>query len=331
MNLTFKISTLPALSLSRLHFRPARRGGPLATLPGMQPDRVTQQDLIRWAEAFETLRERGELAGGKVFFANLGALAAFGPRAQFARNLFAAGGIASIGEEAPYPSREAMIDAFENSGARVAVICGADAAYAEEAENAAQRLKAARCDWVMLAGKPGEREHVLRTCDLGFGHRLMMDHIVPGGVSVDLMPEAVGALRALAGEIGHRQRPHQHHLRRTLGARRCRRRDRPGPHQSRGAWRRPPRGRARCDAARLTVMHSGYGPAARAQRSHVRNRTTTDTPRHASSHVRGRGPQLPTHRTLAGSPDLALDHRPCRTTALAAGIVVGSPVVTGGS
>ncbi|HCK83140.1 MAG TPA: hypothetical protein DHW63_01035 [Hyphomonadaceae bacterium] len=117
---------------------------------------------IRWAEPFEILREHGELAGGKVFFANLGTLAAFSPRAQFARNLFAAGGIASIGEEAPYPSREAMIDTFESSGARVAVICGADAAYAEEAENAAQRLKAARCDWVVLAGKPGEREHVLR-------------------------------------------------------------------------------------------------------------------------------------------------------------------------
>ncbi len=116
---------------------------------------------IRWAAPFEALRERGERAGGKVFCANLGDLAAFGPRAQFTRNLLAAGGIGAIGEEEALPSREAMIAAFEKSGARVAVICGGDAAYAEAAENAAQRLKAARCDWVVLAGKPGEREAAL--------------------------------------------------------------------------------------------------------------------------------------------------------------------------
>jgi methylmalonyl-CoA mutase len=89
----------------------------------------------------------------------LGPLAAFGPRAQFARNLFAAGGVGAIGEEEEYATRDAMIDAFRRSKARVAVICGADATYAEEAAvNAAQRLKAVGADWVVLAGKPGEHE-----------------------------------------------------------------------------------------------------------------------------------------------------------------------------
>ena len=32
----------------------------------------------------------------------------------------------------------------------------------EKAENAAQRLKAAGADWVLLAGKPGDRESALR-------------------------------------------------------------------------------------------------------------------------------------------------------------------------
>src|SRR5690606_1731990 len=91
-----------------------------------------------------------------IFFATLGPLAQFGPRAQFARNLFAAGGIAAAGEEEEYASRDAMIDAFRAQSARVAVICGADAAYAEAAENAAQRLKAAGADWIVLAGKPGD-------------------------------------------------------------------------------------------------------------------------------------------------------------------------------
>jgi len=132
---------------------------------------------IRWAAPFEALRERAasyrrlpasqensrlEAGGTKIFFATLGALAAFGPGAQFARNLFAVGGIDSVGEEEAYASRQAMVDAFEKCGTRVAVICGADAAYAEQAENAAQRLKAARCDWLILAGKPGEHEAALR-------------------------------------------------------------------------------------------------------------------------------------------------------------------------
>lgn len=120
---------------------------------------------IRWAAPFEALRDRAEAKAPRpaVFFANLGALAQFGPRAQFARNLFAAGGIGSFGEETPYASRDAMIEALRGQNARVAVICGADAAYAEHGENAAQRLKAGGADWVILAGKPGEMESALRT------------------------------------------------------------------------------------------------------------------------------------------------------------------------
>jgi methylmalonyl-CoA mutase len=40
----------------------------------------------------------------------------------------------------------------------VAVIAGTDSCYAEQAENAAQRLKAAGATWLVMAGKPGERE-----------------------------------------------------------------------------------------------------------------------------------------------------------------------------
>lgn len=119
---------------------------------------------IRWAEPFEKLRDRAEAMSPRpaVFFATLGALAQFGPRAQWARNLFGAGGVGAIGEEEAYPSMEALIDAFRASRARVAVIAGADAHYAEYAENCAQRLKAAGADWVLLAGKPGESEAKLR-------------------------------------------------------------------------------------------------------------------------------------------------------------------------
>jgi methylmalonyl-CoA mutase len=120
-------------------------------------------DPIRWAEPFETLRAKAEAWGApRVFFANLATLAEFGPRAQWARNLFAAGGVSSIGPEEAHSSMETLIDAFRMTKARTAVITGADASYSEHAENAAQRLKAAGGDWVVLAGKPGERETALR-------------------------------------------------------------------------------------------------------------------------------------------------------------------------
>jgi Ni,Fe-hydrogenase III large subunit len=45
------------------------------------------------------------------------------------------------------------------------------------------------------------RERVLRFAALAFGHRLMMDAIVPGGVTVDLADRSAMALRALLGEI----------------------------------------------------------------------------------------------------------------------------------
>ncbi len=146
---------------------------------------------VRWAEAFERLRDWGEARKPRpaIFFATLGPLAQFGPRAQFARNLFAAGGIASVGEEEEYVSRDQMIDAFRTQAARVAVISGTDAAYAEEAENAAQRLKAAGAHWIVLAGKPGESEAKLRAAGV--------DQFVYTGQDVVLeletLQEALGA------------------------------------------------------------------------------------------------------------------------------------------
>jgi Ni,Fe-hydrogenase III large subunit len=41
------------------------------------------------------------------------------------------------------------------------------------------------------------REQVLRASDLCFGHRLMMDRVVPGGVAVDMAKEGVSALGRL--------------------------------------------------------------------------------------------------------------------------------------
>ncbi len=45
------------------------------------------------------------------------------------------------------------------------------------------------------------REHALRACAIAFGHRLMMDRIVPGGVTVDLQPAGCAAILALIRQL----------------------------------------------------------------------------------------------------------------------------------
>ena len=47
------------------------------------------------------------------------------------------------------------------------------------------------------------RERVLRAADSCFGHRLMMDRVIPGGVAVDIPTEGAGHIRALIAEIGN--------------------------------------------------------------------------------------------------------------------------------
>ena len=48
------------------------------------------------------------------------------------------------------------------------------------------------------------REQVLRAADRGFGHRLMRDVIVPGGVAQDLDPDGAAAITALVAEARRR-------------------------------------------------------------------------------------------------------------------------------
>ncbi len=54
---------------------------------------------------------------------------------------------------------------------------------------------------IMLAHCGMLRERVLRTAASCFGHRLMMDCIVPGGVAADLRPDGASGIRMLIDEI----------------------------------------------------------------------------------------------------------------------------------
>lgn len=55
---------------------------------------------------------------------------------------------------------------------------------------------------LMLANCAVLRERVLRAADAAFGHRLMMDCVVPGGVAVDLAPKAQRELEKLIKRLG---------------------------------------------------------------------------------------------------------------------------------
>jgi methylmalonyl-CoA mutase len=118
----------------------------------------------RVAEPFEALRDAAdavfERSGERpaVFLANLGATAEYDARARWARNLFAAGGIAALADEG-FDSPEAAAQAFRASGARVACLCGSDRAYEEMGAAAAKALRAAGAVRVCIAGKRGELEN----------------------------------------------------------------------------------------------------------------------------------------------------------------------------
>jgi len=103
----------------------------------------------------------------------------------------------------------------------IAFACAVEAALEIEAPRRAVWLRALMAELERLANHFGDigaicndaafalmhahcgilRERVLRAADLCFGHRLMRDRVVPGGVAVDLAGQGIGSLRALIEEI----------------------------------------------------------------------------------------------------------------------------------
>jgi methylmalonyl-CoA mutase len=121
---------------------------------------------IRLAEPYERLRDRADDrlartgARPRVFLANIGTAAEFAARANFAKNLFQAGGI-----EAPsnkeFATEEEMIKAFMASGTKLACLCSSDDVYGREAAATVRALRSVGAV-VWLAGKPANSEDELR-------------------------------------------------------------------------------------------------------------------------------------------------------------------------
>lgn len=130
---------------------------------------------ISVAEPFETLRDRSEAhldkAGARpsIFLATLGPLAEHTARADFARNLFAAGGIEAKAAPVPPESASELAAAFAASGCKIAVLCGADKRYAEAAVDAAKAVKDKGAAAVWIAGKHdanGVDRQIFMGCDV---------------------------------------------------------------------------------------------------------------------------------------------------------------------
>ena len=120
---------------------------------------------MRLAEPFEALRDASDRlfartgARPKIFLANLGAPADFTPRATFAKNFFAAGGIEAVGDDG-VASRDDLLAKFRSAGTKLACLCSSDEVYAREAVAAARALRDAGAA-VWLAGRPGALEAAL--------------------------------------------------------------------------------------------------------------------------------------------------------------------------
>jgi methylmalonyl-CoA mutase len=120
---------------------------------------------VRLSEPFETLRDASDAilartgARPRIFLANLGSVSDFGARANFASNLFEAGGIEAL-TNAGFRDRGEMIAAFRACGAKLACLCSSDEIYAREGIAAAQELRAAGAA-LWMAGEPGEMEAAL--------------------------------------------------------------------------------------------------------------------------------------------------------------------------
>ncbi|MFY0536607.1 cobalamin B12-binding domain-containing protein [Nannocystis pusilla] len=117
-------------------------------------ERVTPLDRGRLATPFEALRARGEALGSpKVALVAFGTASEVRPRVEYARAYFPVGGFEVVEDEST-ESVQVAAARFANSGAKVAVICGADARYATAVPELVPGLRAAGARVIVLAGRP---------------------------------------------------------------------------------------------------------------------------------------------------------------------------------
>ncbi|GLK66804.1 methylmalonyl-CoA mutase family protein [Hansschlegelia plantiphila] len=128
---------------------------------------ATPLEVERLADPFESLRDLNEAREPrpKAFLAVVGPIARHAARAGFVRNLLTAGGVQAV--EGPVGATDDDVAAaYAASGAALAVVCGADADYAEAGAGVVVALKRQGAT-VWLAGRPKEGREALETAGVG--------------------------------------------------------------------------------------------------------------------------------------------------------------------
>ncbi|OZC81889.1 methylmalonyl-CoA mutase small subunit [Rhodococcus sp. 06-412-2C] len=129
----------------------------LAEAP-LSPEQTAQQGsaVHRYGRAFEALRDRSDAflaehdSRPTVLLIPLGSVAEHNVRTTFASNLMASGGIEAVN---PGPlTVDGIAGSVESFHASVAVVCGTDKRYADEASTAVDAARAAGVSRVLLAG-----------------------------------------------------------------------------------------------------------------------------------------------------------------------------------
>jgi len=146
---------------------------------------VTPLQRTRLAAPFEGLRAAVQACAGRVALVAVGSAAQSRARVEFCRGYFAVGGFSVI-ETAGALELEDAARQFTATGARAAVICSADAVYAEVVPRLVPLLRAAGAKVVVLAGRPKDQAEALATA------------------GVELFVQQGGDVLALLGELQRR-------------------------------------------------------------------------------------------------------------------------------
>ncbi len=130
--------------------------------PGM-PSVQAPLAPFRHAASWEALRDAADACDVRpaVFLATWGPLSRHSARAMYSTNLLAAAGV-SVVDPGGASDVSALVAAFQASGCRAAVICGADADYTDVVSPLAAALVAAGAAAVWVAGRPGPSEAAWR-------------------------------------------------------------------------------------------------------------------------------------------------------------------------
>ncbi|PRQ08409.1 methylmalonyl-CoA mutase family protein [Enhygromyxa salina] len=187
--------TFAAGSESRPHASPDQA----RLSPVLDPAEIAPVPRLRLAAPFERLRDASAAWASKhgapprIYSCNLGSIAGFQARADFAANSFLAGGIEIVASEGfatddPERLHDSVRAGLQASGCSLALICGQDRDYAQLVAPLLVSLRAAGAGAVWVAGRP-PRDH-----DWGLDPELPPRYLFAGG---DLLEELEYALREL--------------------------------------------------------------------------------------------------------------------------------------